>query len=416
MVIWSVIMISCDNNSDVDPSNLKITQAEALKLVEKYYIDHDYSVSISENVITANTSIKCSEIIHSPNYNSWLVFIDEHPQQNWEHPCKLIFVNANTGEICVREDKFPPNLSNLKTIKQKETNVKIEESDYLKISKNQLRNNIDTSDRWAIIISGGGNQYSNHERYWNDCSAIFSTLKNVYGYKQSNIKVIIADGTNTAVDRRRIDNTYDSSPLDLDGDGMNDIQYAATKNNVKNVITQVLNSMKISDKLFIFVTDHGGLNSNNESILYLWNNETITASEFTDVIKNNYKVDRNSKAVHVVMGQCNSGGFASTFESKKLGNYSISTACAIDEGSWATSNLLYDEYIYYWISAMAGKNIGNNSDANADTDNDGLVTFYEAYIYARDHDSRNETQQYSTYRNTYGSYYGLWTLPYGGRN
>ena len=265
-VVMSVIIIGCDRNNTIDPNNPEISQTEALKIVEEHYLNDDYAVFISETLIPKKTEIVCSKPISSPNYDSWLVFIDEHPQQNWEHPCKLIFVNANKGNFHVIEEKFPPNLPNLVLVKQKELKTQITESDYIKIPKNQNLKANSYWSPWAIIISGGGNRNSNYERYWNDCSAIFQTLKNVYGYSQSNIKVIVSDGTNPAADRYRINGTFDSSPLDLDGDGVNDVQYAATKSNVKNVISETLKAMGVYDHLFIFVTDHGGRDSKGSFI------------------------------------------------------------------------------------------------------------------------------------------------------
>lgn len=33
-----------------------------------------------------------------------------------------------------------------------------------------------TGNKWAIIINGGGDKYSNHICYWNDCSFFYKTL------------------------------------------------------------------------------------------------------------------------------------------------------------------------------------------------------------------------------------------------
>ena len=135
----------------------------------------------------------------------------------------------------------------------------------------------------------------------------------------------------------------------------------------------------------------------------------MTADELSDVIRiNNPSGGRGgpqAKIIHGVMGQCYSGGFLLNF-GLMGGHYSVSTACKENELSWATPNLLYDEYLLHWISAMAGINFENSSNVNADTNNDGYVSFEEAFIYARDNDRRNETPQYYTYR-TLGSNAGL---------
>ena len=118
----SVLICSCDKETDIEP----ISQLEALKIVESYYLDNDYDVFISESIIPGKTKILCSETISSPSYDGWLVFIDEHPGANWEHTCKLIFINVKTGEYNVIEEKFPPDISGLTLIYQKENGIKID--------------------------------------------------------------------------------------------------------------------------------------------------------------------------------------------------------------------------------------------------------------------------------------------------
>ena len=69
----------------------------------------------------------------------------------------------------------------------------------------------------------------------------------------------MSDGTDPAPDMR-ITNTYryKSQPLDLDGDGLDDIQYAATRENVQAVLNGLLPKMNEDDHLFIFVIDPWG--------------------------------------------------------------------------------------------------------------------------------------------------------------
>ena len=62
----------------------------------------------------------------------------------------------------------------------------------------------------------------------------------------------MSDGTSPNKDRRLLNGTYDSSPLDLDGDGNDDIQYAATKDNLKTVFNRLSSILTEDDNLFIF--------------------------------------------------------------------------------------------------------------------------------------------------------------------
>ncbi|QIA08755.1 hypothetical protein [Draconibacterium halophilum] len=50
----------------------------------------------------------------SPDFISWFFFVDEFPNQSWEHPCYYAFVNSNTGEYIKIEGTLPPDLEELK--------------------------------------------------------------------------------------------------------------------------------------------------------------------------------------------------------------------------------------------------------------------------------------------------------------
>ncbi len=68
-------------------------------------------------------------------------------------------------------------------------------------SKSKSATTYDASNDYAVIISGGGDNESNWVRYWNDCSAMYSALVNVYNYSPPHIYVIMADGTSSGNDR-----------------------------------------------------------------------------------------------------------------------------------------------------------------------------------------------------------------------
>ncbi|MCD8029718.1 MAG: hypothetical protein LUF85_02470 [Bacteroides sp.] len=91
----------------------------------------------------------------------------------------------------------------------------------------------------------------------------------------------------------------------------------------------------------------------------------------------------------------------------------IATACGPDELSHARSNLLYDEFVYHWISAVAGKT-PEGTIVNADYNPDGYITAYEAFLYANTKDSKSETPQYSSMAGNYGKFISLKGLkPHG---
>ncbi len=253
----------------------------------------------------------------------------------------------------------------------------------------------DASNDYAVIISGGFDDENNWIRYWNDCSAMYSALVDVYDYLPSHIYVIMSDGTSSGLDRV-LSVTYDSwgnpiytrdsSPLDLDGNGTNDIQYSATKSNISTVFNTLSNILDEDDHLFVFTTDHGGHSSGNDVYLYLWG-ETMTDDEFATELD---KVDAGK--ITVTMEQCNSGGFIDDLsENGRI----ISTACLAAEESYALANLTYNEYVYHWISAVAGET-PEGTTVDADYTNDGWVSMREAFEYANTHDTRPEHPQYNS--------------------
>ena len=323
----------------------------------------------------------------SPDYESWMFFIDDFPLESWEHPCRFVFVNSKTGEYQIYNRKKVPDLALFETLLIQ--NQVAEPQDFFKVAGQKTFSIPPSSSTaihdYAVIISGGVDLYNNHVRYWNDCSAIYQTLVNIYGYDKSHIKVLMADGTNTAIDRNLDNGYYDSSPLDLDGDNLPDIQYAATKANLSLVFNNLANTITNEDNLFIFTMDHGGQVENKIAKLYLWNNESILDYEFAVLLNN---ID--AKTINICMGQCYSGGFIDDLQNPKR---IIATACKYDEVSWAMSNS-YDEFVYHWISAVNGSTPSGTA-VNADYDNNNNISMAEAFRYARDNDTSSETPQYS---------------------
>ena len=73
-----------------------------------------------------------------------------------------------------------------------------------------------------MIINGSKDLKSNRGSYWNDCSFLYTTLRNYYKIPRTNISVIMSDGKDPGADITMEDNSVVSSLLDLDGDGTPD--------------------------------------------------------------------------------------------------------------------------------------------------------------------------------------------------
>lgn len=352
---------------------------------------HYYSDTISNEVRV----VTCRDTLI--RQNSYAYFIDEMPMANWYHPCRYVFVNKDSGVIEVFFSEIPPSefifipMFEECPIEQQEMSSEVSNM----FSMLQYRASYRFSDlhkKYAVILSGGNSPYSNHLRYWNNCSFIYKVLVNIYGVLPNNIYVLMSDGTDPDVDRHLPDGSYDSSPLDLDGNGTDDIQYSATKQNITTVFDALSRRITTEDDLFIFTTDHGG-RWNNQVYLVLWNGAELYPMELAKEV-NKIK----ARNISIVMGQCHSGGFIPALEAQ---NRVIMTACKEDEKSYPRSSMDYDEFVYYWISAMA-KKYPNNRNANADANSDGFISMEEAFLFAQSNDKQNETPQYRSHASTLG--------------
>ena len=348
-------------------------------------------VYITENLLPSHSILlEFEDTIISPPYDSWLIITDKQPLANFGHDLTYLFVNIQTGEIEDLVVQFLPSLTLNKihshyTYYQEENfNEKFIKNNNSNILVNRSTTIWDYSDNnYALIINGGWNLESNHQRYWNNCSFIYNTLVNNYKYKKTNIKVLCSDGLDPAEDMHLRLGGYCSSPLDMDGDGYNDITSAATFSNVISAFCEYDTLLHRNDNLFIFVADHGNLIGDHSNIC-LWNTNLLVDSTFYSRI--GYLANSIGVNVNIVMGQCNSGGFVDYISQRYSSRITISSACRKDESSYSRVLNDYDEYLYYWISAMNGYN-PYDSEVDADDNNDGFITMKEAYNYATNNDT-----------------------------
>ena len=233
---------------------------------------------------------------------------------------------------------------------------------------------------YAVIINGSKDLKSNRESYWNDCSFLYTTLRNYYKIPRTNISVIMSDGKDPGADITMEDNSVVSSLLDLDGDGTDDIDYAATKENIKAVFSRLSNRIYSRDHLLVFIVGHGY--KDKASYISLWGNEdNLYPQELSDYVK-----DIKAGYITFVLGQCFSGGF---IDALKADNRLILAACGKDEKSWTRPDIPYDEFVSLFTSALSHVNIFDE-EVDADYDKDGVVTLLEAYRYAEENDGYND--------------------------
>ena len=396
--IWSIALFA--------QNPVQISQGKAWGIVKESVLLGDTTevhVFVSNAICMAKSQIRTVyKDEESPSFDSWFFFIDDVPFGDWEHPCRYVFVNSTDGTYIVQDHRRPPLLDTMENLVWKRVVVdgkkSIYNASYGQRTISSKTPNTATND-YAVIINGGINVGQNGERYWTHCSDMYKTLINQYGYIKDHVYVIMSDGTDPAVDMTKINGTTVSSPLDLDGDGVADIQYAATKSNISTVFTLLQQRMVSTDNLFVYITDHGGEN-NNGSFIYLWDDETMTPSELNTQLN---KV--NAAKINVCLMQCRSGGFIPTLQAN---NRVITTA---------HGDLSYGDFAFHWAAAVAGITPFGYT-VNADSNNNGVVSMKEAYDYAKTQcngiSNNTNNPQYSSTPTTLGNSLSLYNETFRG--
>ncbi len=395
IVISLIVALGFGKQLYSQTSEFKILKQEVLTGQDgvDYWV-YEYTKSLSNS----DTIKLWNDKISSRFKESVLFFIDDDPFANWTHPCRYVFVDKyNKESYEVFSAKAPPaNFEEYSLLSQ----IKIPTGYKYDFSALRNRNTTNSNSKskiisgggsygqkYAVIISGGYNKSVNHERYWNDCEAIYSTLRYVYGFEQHQIFVLMSDGLNEADDRHLINGGYDDSPRDLDGNGTTDVTGKATKDKIKSLFDMLGELLLPNDYLYIFTTDHGDLESGSNVEMCLWDEEEIRDDEFAKELN---KV--NAGKISIVMEQCYSGGFIDDLSGN---GRVIATACKASQPSYATTDLLYNEFVYHWTAAALGE-YPDGTSVNADNNNDGFVTMLEAFEYAYDNDTQPETPQYNS--------------------
>jgi hypothetical protein len=331
----------------------------------------------------------------------YVIYIDLYPVANLFHPVRYIFLSENTNDFIIKDSNSPPK--NFDDYIMIETNIgnlfKSIQNRRAPIPENAISNSMRSlsDSRYAVLMSGGYDSGNNHVRYWNDLSNIYMTLNYVYGYLDENIIVLCSDGLNPAPDQS---NGQNSDP-DLDGDGDNDIMYSCVLSNVDLVFSDLANNLTNGNELFVFSTDHGDTNGGWNTVFNLWNYEELTDSHFATLLEALPEIE-----IICTFEPCFSGGFLDNVVVPP-GPVVASSACRYDEYSYAMSDLIYDEFAFYWTAAVTGADAYGNP-VDADYNQDGIVAMDEAFIYAESHDNQPENPQYDDYPENIGTMLSLW--------
>lgn len=369
---------------------VRVSQDDALAIVKRQFGDN--ANWYSYYLIQDNDSVM------------WSIFVDAVPGSNWEHECYVAKVSRSTyGYIPnllpneLIQCSYPP-AETLELIYTYPWSLRFDMSEKPSVAWGTLSDSErESANRtYAIILNGGINKNANHERYWNDCSFIYQTLVKKLGVPKANISVIMGDGTDPAEDMRHYGNygngTYVSSPLDLDSDGIPDIQYAATLDNLHAIFSQLEGKMGVDDHLLFFVTGAGSTlnDADHSSFINLWGNEKLSSFTLSQML--NLLLEKQI-TFNGVFCQSYGGGFVEFFSE---------SCCVATSASDATSrpdgfiDKPYSTFAYQWTSAINRANSWGGA-VESDLNNDGHVTMDEAFQYAKGNDTIPQYNSHPAY-------------------
>jgi parallel beta-helix repeat protein len=401
---------------------LKISKEEAINLILNEICVKDtgkVDIFISKSPIPKTDGLLIFEQkLECPYEFNWVFFIDDCVTADWMHPCRYIFVNTASKEFTIVNANCPPvHMKFFDSISRIKQNNKLSDQ---KIGKSCRPATVQTATPnphlYAVLISGGVVDTLNHIRYWNNLSAVYCTLTQVYGYQAANIIVHSTDGTSA----------HNHGSLDLDNDGQNEINTAhvASLSSIQSTFSTLANTIGPDDQLFIYVTDHGNRDVNiDQSYVCLWDfDENGIYDKLYSSNLNTMLSGINASEIIIVMQQCNSGGFLTDAINCTGAHRSIYTSCESTGVSFAdiyiSTALAYDEFTLYWVAAargyypqLSGSPWNNSyslgsfpfsnyfsshpSDYSPDSNGDGIIQMYEAFSYANNFDTYSPSGYYN---------------------
>lgn len=419
---WSIIIILIFT---AHSASAQISRQQAIDTVMNHIIAID---TATVNVYFANEVMTNEDIIilfnrdtvFCPFDTNYVFFVNDYPFANWEHPCRMLFIDKQSGSHIIAEQTAnPSDIIELYTcIKRVQKPIKFQlppaDPDII-INKAKINPHL-----YAVLIAGALNPENPDDvyRFSNDLANMYCALKETYGYADENIFVHYRDGNWT-------NENYEA---DFDNDGIDDIDYDATKDRVTETLENLSgysntdpNVPQLAEDAFltVYVSGHGGKNfNNNSSYISLQSDEYINWVDRFYAVEMYYLMkDINCSQMIFIMNQCYSGGFIpylspnNNWLCKKVDVYTASKDDEYGHGELYITSNQFEEFSYYLTAAVRGfyPDIINPSqpyclvgefpfeeiplfwdhddDYNPDVNNDGYVSLYEAFDYADNFDT-----------------------------
>lgn len=101
-----LILTACSISPTADNENFLVLTKAAYEASDNYAVSRQQALSfidtsafskcnilISKDVVAPNTETISVTDSYSPNYSSWLIFVDLHPRAFWAHECLSYYVS-----------------------------------------------------------------------------------------------------------------------------------------------------------------------------------------------------------------------------------------------------------------------------------------------------------------------------------
>lgn len=383
-VIIAVALILSMLGFQAEAQDMLLTQQEAFALVSDMFNDRDvdYYSAVSDNRTEDDV---------------WVFFVDADPMALWGHECYLVKVYKTRQDAQVESTRLssPPKGYVRKPYQVKrrfDSNVVAtpavvnDSSDYRAAVDSQ------TAGRtYAVLFSGNSDITMNYVQFRNECSFLYQVLRKRYAIPRQNIFALIADGKNPAADQVNPaiyeDDTvqgifmYSSSDPDLDGDGVDDVEYSATIENLDKVLDEIRSRIDENNHLFMFLTNHGELKKTANGSITYFSTQSGDSLFADDLAAKLMPFARNNVNVNLVIASCHSGGIT---DFTKHNNFVVTTACEKNETAAFSPAEHFSKFMNLWIAAINGSDYyGIKVDADGGNGKDGFISMDEAYEYAK---------------------------------
>lgn len=358
--------------------------------------------------------------LYEPLDYHWLVYVDQTLGSTNRHdfPCYRIPCNQSNldninieylGDVNTTIDSINSLNPVFLQSYQYGSNCNLKPS----VSVSNIQN--DAADNtYAIIVGGGTNKYNNYEEYWNDCSFLYQTLVNRYKIPKSNIKVLLGSGSSSQPSMLKADfQSIIPMPMDLDGDGTDDINGASCFDDFDSAILQLASNPNISKShVCLFLMGEGGIDrdmSNQDNPYFCFYDFPALTDSLDYATLTTELSYIPSQSFNIFFGLTNMDSFVLSFKAAYEGNSTLSETPYVITGSTAEKceDKPYHDFVYNWLCALNEKDIHEPAPLHptpviydpqshfSDSNGDGFVTMQEAYNYANSH-SPSSSSLYSS--------------------